>query len=308
MGVSSEFIKDRAFGTEGDDAGRSRRRPWTATGIRAGAELTAMEAGSGSPRIVDLHQVIGGMQEAVLVLASTPGAAGSVDRCYRVEYLNDIAARALDGAVSDCLGRALVQLLPPDTAHLLHQLCEQAWQSRKPVEYFAAAPDPMTDLGGTAFVTVRATRIGCAVLCAWLPDWPGAADNQLRPAGTAASSVADRLELADTLETSVDVGLGLFSLNVTSGRVIWSKGMYGIFGQPFAEGPIDALGMEACIDHLSVPPSTWRALLWEGLPIDMEARLVPRLGSHRLRLTARASLGMDGRPAVVRGQCYLLGA
>ena len=244
------------------------------------------------------------MQEAVLVLAATPGAAGSVDRCYRVEHLNDVAARALNGDVSDCLGRVLAQLLPPDTAHMLHGLCEQAWQSRKAVECFADAPDPMTDLSGTASVMVRATRIGGAVLCTWLP---GAAHNQLRPAGVASASVADRLELADTLETSVDVGFGLFSLDVASGRVVWSKGMYGIFGRPFAEGPIDALGLESCVDHLSVPPSTWRALVQQGQPIDVEARLIPRLGGHRLRLTARASFGVDGRPAVVRGQCQLLG-
>ena len=303
--MSNESIEDLAFGTEDDDADRSRDR--SAKGNRAGVEPTGVEAGPESPRFVDLQQVISGMQEAVLVLASALDAAGSVDRCYRVDYLNDVAARALDGDVSDCLGRVLAQLLPPDTAHTLHWLCEQAWQSGKPAEYFAAAPDPVTDLSGTASVAVRATRIGGVVLCAWLPGWPDAADNRLRPASATSASVADRLELADTLETSVDVGFGLFSLNVTSGRVIWSKGMYGIFGRPFAESPIDALGLESSIDRLSVPPSAWRALVQEGLPIDVEARLIPRLGGLRLRLTARASFGVDGRPAVVRGQCHLLG-
>lgn len=254
--------------------------------------------------MVDLHDMVGLMQEAALVLTRGGGRPGVAMDDYLTEYLNDHAARDLGADVTELLGCGLMQMLPADTADMLHWLCKEALQAPEPVEYFAAAPDPMTDLSGTASISVRATRMNDAVLCTWVPGWHVVGENKYRrPLTAAGGSVADRLELATTLDTLADTGFGVFSVNLMTGRIIWSQGIYTIFGRTLDEGPLDITECASLVEPVATRPDAWKTLVSQGKPLDVTVRLLPQLGGHRLRFVAYASLGPDGHPAVLHGYC-----
>ncbi|MEU0885636.1 hypothetical protein ABZ345_44235 [Lentzea sp. NPDC005914] len=193
------------------------------------------------------------------------------------------------------VGLTLGQLLPDDTAVLLRRLFGQASRSGEPVEHVAAAPDPLTDLARTPNVSVRITQVDESLLCTWLPGWltSAGAGRQITSDG---SSAADRLEFADAVDAVADAGFGVFSLDLMSGRLIMSSGLHRIFG----EGSDVQSGLESAV------AGEWRALLRRGEPMDVEVRLAPEHGGHRIRVVGRMACAPDGLPAVVRGSCCVL--
>ena len=258
------------------------------------------------PGSLDLHRTIELMQEAALVLSWDEDSTGSVIDDYRTECVNERAARALGAKASELVHRGLLELLPPDTAFALWGLCDQALREPAGTEYFAVAPDPMVDLSGTASIAVRATKVGDAVLCTWVPGWHVVGEDEDRLLTSAPNTpVSDMLELALTLDTFADSGFGVFSANLMTGRLIWSRGMYQIFGRAVPDGPVDLTDAQSSIEPMPVVVECWRGLVRDGVPLDVAVRQVSSLGSRSLRISARARTGPDGRPAVVHGTCHL---
>ncbi|GAB2834363.1 PAS domain-containing protein [Lentzea nigeriaca] len=244
-----------------------------------------------------LQQVVDLMQEPALVWKPIQREDPSDVVDYRVEMCNRSAGDFL--GVDDAAGLTVGQLLPEDTAVLLRRLLTQASRSDEPVELVAAAPDPLTDLARTPSVSVRITHVDDFVLCTWLPGWlTGAgAGEQWATAGDGFST-ADRLEFADAVDAVADAGVGVFSLNLMSGRLMLSSGLHRIFG----EGSDPQTGLESAISGVT----QWQALLRRGEPMDVEVRLAPEHGGHRVRVVGRVACAADGLPAVVRGCCQVL--
>jgi hypothetical protein len=268
-------------------------------------EMTAL--GLESPRVIDLYRATDLMQEAAVVLAWPTNRCGPVIGDCRARHLNDRARRALRAAGPDLADRGLLELVSADAARTLHHLCTEALRTGQPTERFAVAPDPITDLAGSSSIAVRATRVDGAVLCTWVPGWHVVGEEEdRRLARTIGIPVADRLELADTLDTLAGVGLGVFSVNLMTGRLVWSAGLYEIFGRPYQDGPVDLADWRLLTEPDPAVSGAWRALIRDGVPADVEVQLIPSLGGHWLRVTAHAVLGPDGYPAAIRGRCCVI--
>lgn len=241
-----------------------------------------------------LHEVVDLMQEAALIWAPVQHEGDSTDVVdYCVKVGNGFAAEVL--GVDQVAGLTLGQLLPEDTAALLRRTFTQVSRSGEAVHHVVAAPHPLTDLTRTPSVSVRITPVGGAVLCTWLPGW---LTGDHRPITDDGSSTADRLEFADAVDAVADAGFGVFSLDLMSGRLIVSSGLHQIFG----EGSSAQSGLESAVagEH------EWQALLRRGEPMDVEVRLAPEHGGHRVRVVGRMACAPDGLPAVVRGSCCVL--
>jgi len=243
-----------------------------------------------------LQEVVDLMQEAALVWTPIRREGDLPDVVdYRVKMGNKPASDVL--GADQVVGLTLGQLLPEDTAVLLRRLFTQAFRTGEPVEHVAAAPDPLTDLARTHSVSVRITPVGESVLCTWLPGWlAGDGAGERRQIASDGSSAADRLEFADAVDAVADAGFGVFSLDLMSGRMIMSSGLHRIFG----EGSDVQSGLESAVS------GEWRALLLRGEPMDVEVRLAPEHGGHRIRVVGRMACAPDGLPAVVRGSCCVL--
>lgn len=243
-----------------------------------------------------LQEVVDLMQEAALVWTPIQRESDTPDVVdYRVKMGNKPAADVL--GVDQVVGLTLGQLLPEDTAVLLRRLFTQAFRSGEPIEHVAAAPDPLTDLARTHSVSVRITRVDESVLCTWLPGWLTGAGEHRRITSDG-SPAADRLEFADAVDAVADAGFGVFSLDLMSGRLIASSGLRRIFG----EGADARSGLESAV----AGEGEWQALLRRGEPMDVEVRLAPDRGGHRIRVVGRMACAPDGLPAVVRGSCCVL--
>jgi hypothetical protein len=243
-----------------------------------------------------LQEVVDLMQEAALVWAPIRREEDLPDVVdYRVELGNRSALDVL--GVDQVVGLTLGQLVPEDTAVLLRRLFKQASRSGEPVERVAAAPDPLTDLGRTHSVSVRITHVGEFVLCTWLPGWlVGAGGTGHRRSQGDGFLTTDRLEFADAVDAVADAGFGVFSLDLMSGRLIMSSGLHKIFG----EGSDVQSSLESAVE------GEWRALLRRGEPMDVDVRLAPEHGGHRIKVVGRMAYAPDGLPAVVRGSCCVL--
>jgi hypothetical protein len=277
--------------------------PSPATGIRRAAPEIARHQVDVAG-FLNLHRTINLMQEAALVLTWGQDMAGSVINDYWTECVNERAARALGAEVSELVHRSLRELLPADTALALHGLCDGALRATEGTECFAVAPDPMVDLSGTASIAVRATRVDDGVLCTWVPGWHVVGEDEDRRLTSATGTpVSDTLELAGALDTLADTGFGVFSVNLMTGRLIWSRGMYTIFDRTVEDGPVDLTDPHSSIEPISVVTDAWHVLVRDGTPLDVAVEQVASLGSRPLRISARATMGPDGCPAVVHGQC-----
>ncbi|HEY3606324.1 MAG TPA: PAS domain-containing protein [Pseudonocardiaceae bacterium] len=257
----------------------------------------------GSPGVIDLYRATDLMQEAAVVLAwpTNPSGPAIGDCCAR--HMNDRARRALRAPGRPLANVGLLELVTGDAARTLHQVCAEALRTGRSTEHFAVAPDPITDLAGSPSIAVRATRVDGAVLCTWVPGWHVVGEEEdRRLARTIGMPIADRLELADTLDMLGEVGLGVFSVNLMTGRVVWSAGLYEIFGRPHQNGPMDIADWRLLTEPDPVVSGAWRALIRDGRPADVELRLIPSLGGHWLRVTAHAVVGPDGHPAAIRGR------
>lgn len=241
-----------------------------------------------------LQEVVDLMQEAALVwmpIQREGDPADVVD--YRVEMGNKSATEVL--GVDQVAGLTLGQLLPEDTAALLRRTFTQVSRSGEAVQHVVAAPHPLTDLARTPGVSVRITPVDESVLCTWLPGWLA---GEHRPITDDGSSTADRLEFADAVDAVADAGFGVFSLDLMSGRLIVSNGLRQIFGA----GP----DVQARLESAVAGEGEWQALLRRGEPMDVEVRLAPEHGGHRIRVVGRMECAPDGLPAVVRGSCCVL--
>jgi hypothetical protein len=255
----------------------------------------------------DLQTVISKMQEAVLLLAADFDDAGATVVGYRIAAANDVAARAVGLGPAELIDRGLGAIFAADTAVLLHQLCGRALQSDSAVQHFAAAPDPLTDLSRSPTVAVQVARAGDSVLCTWLPGWLTETGGDDRgQEGTTRLSTMDRLELATVLDTLAEVGFGVFSLDLMTGRVIGSNGLYEMFCRGLEARPAEKVDLQCLVESIVAGVDAWQDLLHRGVPMDVEVHLVRQLGGHRVRLTGRVFRGSDGYPAVVRGSCCLL--
>jgi hypothetical protein len=241
-----------------------------------------------------LQEVIDLMQEAALVwmpIQREGDAADIVD--YRVKMANKTAAEIL--GVDQVVGLTLGQLLPEDTAALLRRTFTQVSRSGEAVQHVVAAPHPLTDLARTPGVSVRITPVDESVLCTWLPGWLA---GEHRPHKDDRAAKADRIELEDTDDAVADAGFGVFSLVLMSGSLIVSSGL-----QQSCGGVSDARGR---VGSAVAGEGEWQALLRRGEPMDVEVRLAPEHGGHRVRVVGRMACAPDGLPAVVRGSCCVL--
>ncbi|TWP52417.1 hypothetical protein FKR81_08755 [Lentzea tibetensis] len=245
-----------------------------------------------------MQHVVDLMQEAALVLAPVVNELQpSVVVDYRAEMVNKSAADVLGS--DQVVGQRLAQFLPEDTAALLRKLCDETRQSGAGVGHVAAAPDPLTDLARAPSVSLRVALVGDLVLCTWLPGWLTPAGAGERPPITSdGESTADHLELANAVDALADAGVGVFSLDLMTGRLIGSRGLRRIFGP----GSDAQSGLEAAV----ADDGAWQALLRRGEPMDVEVKLSSRLGGHRVRVVGRVGYAADGHPAVVRGSCSVL--
>jgi len=125
---------------------------------------------------IDIVNAADLMQEAALVLEWDPDPSGPAIGDCRIRHVNKLGRQALPPTGADPVNRRLSDILAADTAADLHRVCVAALDAEGPVEHFAVAPDPITDLGGTSCVAVRAIRVGDAVLCVWLPGELDVAD------------------------------------------------------------------------------------------------------------------------------------
>jgi len=247
--------------------------------------------------VADSLVLLDALQEPALLLIRR--ASGG----YGVVHANPAATRALPANRDEPTGRGLAVGVPADTAAALLALCDGAAGTGRPVQRHASAPDPLTDLGTGPEVTVRVSPLDGLLLCTWLPaphldPAPGS-----RAGGT---PVADRLRLADALTTLADTGAGIFTLDLTTGRTVWSAALYAIFDRDPAAGPIGIAEAAARIESGIPLGQRWRALIRDGLPLDIEVKQHRDAGPRRLRIRARAAGWTDGNPAVVHGECRVL--
>ncbi|HYS39996.1 MAG TPA: hypothetical protein VEO01_30650 [Pseudonocardiaceae bacterium] len=260
------------------------------------------------PGSVDLHRATDLMQEAALVLtwSATHPDPGIGD--FRTRHANDGARRVLGAAGSDLIDRGLLELgVSADAAAALYRLCAEAVRTGKMIEHWAVAPDPITDLSGTSSIVMRVTDVDGAVLCTWVPRWHVVGeDEDRRLATTAGVPTADRLELATALDALGGVGVGVFSFNLMADQLIWSAGLYKMFGRTYRDGPMDVTEWRSLTESELVLSKVWQALIRDGVPLDVEVKLIPALGGHQVRVTAFAVPGPDGHPAAIHGCCCVM--
>lgn len=260
-----------------------------------------------SPGVIDLCGAMDLMQEAALLLGWDADLPDPAVGDFRTRHVNRHARRTLRVTDPDP-AHGLVDLMPVDTASELHRLCVTAVRTGRPVEHFAVAPDPVVDLCGTASIAVRVTRIDNTVLCTWVPGWhvTGEVEDR-RSALTQGMPVADRLELAAALDALAGTGLGVFSFNLMTGRLIWSAELYQLFDRTHRDRPADMTEWLSLMQPDSGLSQAWQALVRDGVPVEVAAKLIPSLGGHPVRVVAYAVAGPDGYPAVVRGRCSVTG-
>jgi hypothetical protein len=261
------------------------------------------------PGVIDLYRAIDLMQEAALVLTWGTGRSDPVIGDCRTRHVNARARRVLRATDPDLTDRGLPEIVTtPDTAEVLHSLCAEVLRTGQPIEHFAVAPDPIVDLSATASIVVRATRVDDAVVCSWVPGWHvvGEEEDRWLASTTTGIPIVDRLELAAALDALADGGIGVFSFNLMTGRLIWSAGLYKIFDRTYRDGPADVTEWRSLTESESLLSGAWHALIQDGVPVDVEVKLIPSLGGHRLRVAAYAVVGRDGRPAAIRGGCCVV--
>lgn len=284
-----------------NDVGRHR---WAAQPRNRSASVAPglMEAAAREPAPprIELRTAIELMQEAALVLS--PVETGD----YRVRHANDRAAQALGVPLSAVAGLHLGELMPGDTATALCSLCDRGITSSGSVEHVASAPDALTDLTGMPSTVVRVDRVGESLLCTWLPGWhPVGADENLGEHVTAGVPVADRLALAAAVDALCVDGFGVFSFDMTNGRIVMSSGLHHLLGLEPRDGVVDATNLSSLVEVGPQFVRAWQDLIQHAQPMDAELRLVPSLGGHTLRVLACANLGYDHHPVVVRGYCTM---
>jgi hypothetical protein len=273
--------------------------------VMAGAVPEITPKGPSMPGFIDLYRATDLMQEAALVLTRGVSQTGSAIGDFRTRHINDRARRALRAAGPDFVGRGLPDTVPTDTAAALHRLCAEAVRTGQTIERFAVAPDPIADLSGTSSIAVRVTDVDGAVLCTWVPGWHVVGEEEdRRLATTTGTPIADRLELAAAVDALGDAGV--FSFNLMTGRLIWSAGLYKLFGREYQDGPMDVTEWRSLIEPEPVLSSAWHALIHDGVPVGVEVKLIPSLGGHQLHVAAFAVPGPDGHPAAIRGRCCVI--
>jgi hypothetical protein len=260
------------------------------------------------PGVIDLYRAIDLMQEAALVLTWDTGRSGPAIGDCRTRHVNRRARRALRVTDPDPTNRGLLEIVTADKAEVLHSICAEVLRTGLPIEHFAVAPDPIADLSGTASIVVRATRVDDAVVCSWVPGWHVVGEEEDRWLATTTTGIpiVDRLELAAAVDALADGGIGVFSFNLMTGRLIWSAGLYKIFDRTYRDGPTDVSEWRSLTEPESSLADAWPALIRDGVPVDVEVTLVPSLGGHRLRIAAYAVIGTDGQPSVIRGGCCVV--
>jgi hypothetical protein len=91
-----------------------------------------------------------------------------------------------------------------------------------------------------------------------------------------------------------------------TGRVLWSKGVYGIFDRDPDKGPIEVSEAHEYVESDSSLVGPWLSLIRYGVPMDIEVRRTTGPTGQRLRIQACAAPGPDGRPGTVYGECRVL--
>ncbi|WP_309112211.1 hypothetical protein [Saccharothrix sp.] len=234
------------------------------------------------------------MQEPALVWTEVTGPHARPG--YTVIAVNDAAGDALGLRTAGFTGAMLGDLLPADLVAALTRLCAEAAESGEPVYRAAAAPDVLTDLSRTATIAVRLTRVGEVYVCTWLPGWLA---GTRAPAHGDAGSVADRLALAAAVDGLADDGVGVYSLDLLTGRFVGSAGLHRLFGvEPGADTPADPL---ARLESVLSTVEEWRDLLRRGTPMDVQVGIASSFGDRKARIVGHVQRGADGLPVVVHG-------
>jgi hypothetical protein len=240
-------------------------------------------------------------------LIATPApSSGRQASGWSVAHVNPVAAAVLGHSPETLPRHRLDQFLPADTAEALTDLCERAGAGGRPAERTALAPDPLTDLAGAPTVTVRAVPLGDAVFCTWASDWPAADARGGSSFPGQRPTMADRIALNHALDLLGAQGIGVFTANLITGRTVWSAGLYAIFGRAAEDGPITGPAIWAQFAAEGATRTGWRALVGDGSPLDLDVRLVARLGGARLRISARVTSWAGGLPATIHGACRVI--
>ena len=99
-------------------------------------------------------------------------------------------------------------------------------------------------------------------------------------------------------------GVGSWSLEIQSGRMIWSEEIYRIFERDPALGPCSREALEACYE------GSWREIfsqatneaMEQGVPYDLELVLTLPSGRHRwIHAICTPEMGSTGSPQMLRG-------
>lgn len=266
--------------------------------------FASVKAPVASESLIGLDEVVDIAQQPALLLRIAIDQSRSAGATYHAEHLNPQAARMLGVDASVLPGPDLRHVMREETAAAFAQLCAEA-RTTVLVNYFATAPDPLTDLSGTAAVSIRIVHVGEFLLCTWIPGPSADAFDGDRHAGSDLS-IADHVELGRTLATVQGTGIGVFSMNLMTGRIIWSQGMYEIFGGQPTDGPMDAVAVLSRVEFAPPLRHAWQLLIRDGVPLDRRFRLAKRAGGHDVHVTAHAFHGLDGFPTVVRGSCRVV--
>jgi hypothetical protein len=223
---------------------------------------------------------------------------------FTIDLLNEAASQALGLEKFSLTGRGLRQVLPVDLVHALCSLCAEASDTGRPVDRAVAAPDPLTDLSGTSTIAVRVTALDSTYLCTWLPGWSVGCGDGRTPVTMPGSSVTDRLELANAADALAEAGVGVYSFDLTTGRLIGSVGLRQLIDPRPDEPTADGAGLVSLLETVLSRSEEWQALVRHGTPMDLRIGLGPHGSGRKLRCVGRVRRGPDGYPTVVRGAIW----
>ncbi|KJK49242.1 hypothetical protein UK23_14820 [Lentzea aerocolonigenes] len=236
-------------------------------------------------------------QPAIAVRNTSPDDLRGV---YSIVDHNEEAALHLRCSPAELASQPLSLLLAADTARAVSALADRAMRAGGRVTAEVFAPDPLADLIGGPVVSVRATPAGGLVLVSWF-----AGHEQYRRAGSEAT-VGDRLAVADALDLVADAGIGLFTMDLVTGDVVWTDGMYELFGvaRVGERAPnLDAVLALTTVETAELGLAAWLELVHHGTPMNVRFQFRPASSGRWVRLVARASTGADGFPQRVSGIC-----
>ncbi|WP_434447242.1 hypothetical protein [Lentzea sp. E54] len=261
------------------------------SGRKAGVADHAAEDEAAALRAMHL------MHQPAILLRNT--APAELRGAYVLVAHNAEAARHLRRAEGGAVGGALRGLFAEDTARDVALLADRATRAGAKITTDVFAPDPLTDLVGGPLVSVRATPAGTLVLVSWFAGHDSVEQDGVQV------PIADRLVVAAAVDLLAGSGIGVFSVDLVSGEIVWSDGMYDLFGIARGTTPPNFDAALAIVSSETVDSGmpAWLELVRHGKPMDERFQFLPDHHGNWVRVIGRSSAGPDGFPQRVVGMC-----